>query len=78
MISDWNAPAGWSKDIFGRTVLAGLIVLALFLPPLLIFLLIAAIIGLGFAAAPDRARVAVPDAVSSPMRRLAPRAPPLI
>ncbi len=78
MISDWNAPAGWSKDIFGRTVLAGLIVLALFLPPLLIFLLIAASIGVWLAAAPGRARVAVPAAVFSPMRRLAPRAPPLL
>ncbi len=78
MINDWNAPAGWSRDIFGWTVLAGLIVLALFLPPLLIFLLIAATIGVLLAAAPGRARVAVPAAAFSPVRCLATRAPPLL
>jgi hypothetical protein len=78
MISDWNAPAGLGRDMFGRTILAGLVILALFLPPLLIFMLIAAGVGLFLAAAAGSAIVSVPAAYSSSLRLLTPRAPPLI
>jgi hypothetical protein len=78
MISDWNAPAGLGRDIFGRTILAGLVVLALFLPPLLIFLLIVASFGACLAASAGASGFAAPAVVPMPLRRLAPRAPPLL
>lgn len=78
MISDWNAPAGLGRDMFGRTILAGLMVLALFLPPLLIFLLIVAGLGLCLSAAAGRVQSAAQAVVSSSPLSLAPRAPPLL
>jgi hypothetical protein len=76
MINDWRVPAGLGRDMFGRALLAGLLVLALFLPPLLLFLMIAVTLAALLPAAAGRARFAVWAVVPSPARRLAPRAPP--
>jgi hypothetical protein len=76
MINDGSAPAGLDRDVFGRALLAGLLVLALFLPPLLLFLIIAVPLAALLTASAGRARFAVWAEVPSPARRLSPRAPP--
>lgn len=70
------APAGWTSDRAGWAMIAGLAVLALLAPPLLLPLLLVLVPAIGLMAAGLAAGHPVPAAVSLPVRVLSPRAPP--
>ncbi len=76
MIRDWRFPAGIGANRLGWISLAGIALLALLAPPLLLPLLAVLVLALSLAGRRFPVEGGVPSPVPAPVCPLAPRAPP--